>query len=181
VGKILREIHRLGEIVEEFLAYARPQASVRVAFDPSGIAQETADLLSDLSRERGVAIEIRSPAGAVQVLADPGQLRQVLLNLVRNAIEASSAGERVRLAWDAQGPTVAVTVEDEGPGIPFDQRERVFEPFYTTKPDGAGLGLSIVRHLAEQNGGRVSIERSHGGGCRFAVRLEGAGTGQSDG
>jgi signal transduction histidine kinase len=86
----------------------------------------------------------------------------------------------VRVAWDAQGPTVAVSIEDDGPGIPQEHRERVFEPFYTTKPDGAGLGLSIVRHLTEQNGGRVSLERAHGGGCRFVLRLEGAATGGKD-
>jgi signal transduction histidine kinase len=174
VEKILREIHRLDEIVEEFLAYARPQAPVRVGFDPSGIVQETVDLLSGLSREKRVPIDLSAPPMPVTVRADPGQLRQVLVNLVRNAIEACATGGRVRLAWSAQGPTVSITVEDDGPGIPPEQRERVFEPFFTTKPEGAGLGLSIVRHLAEQNGGRVSLERAHGGGCRFSVRLEGS-------
>ena len=111
------------------------------------------------------------------VFADPGQLRQVLLNLVRNAAEASSPGTHIRVGWEAQGPTVAISVEDEGCGIPLEQREQVFEPFFTTKADGAGLGLSIVRHLVEQNGGRVSLDRADGGGCRFTVRLAGAGQG----
>lgn len=177
IRKILREIHRLGEIVEEFLTYARPQVPERVAFDPDGIVGETVDLLSGILQEHGVTVEAQPPAAGTLVLADPGQLRQVLLNLVRNAAEASPAGARVRVRWEAQGPTVAISVEDEGGGIPIEQRDRVFEPFFTTKADGAGLGLSIVRHLVEQNGGRVSLDRADGGGCRFTVRLARAGEG----
>ena len=77
-----------------------------------------------------------------------------------------------KIAWEAQGPTAAILVEDDGPGIPLERRERIFEPFYTTKPDGAGLGLSIVRHLVEQNGGRISLERADVGGSRFTIRFE---------
>ena len=106
------------------------------------------------------------------MVADPGQVRQILLNLLRNALEASPRGTGVVVGWEAQGPTVALWVEDRGPGIPAEQRERVFEPFFTTKAEGAGLGLSIVRHLAEQNGARISHERPHGGGCRFTLRME---------
>jgi signal transduction histidine kinase len=177
IKKILREIHRLGEIVEEFLTYARPQVPERDLFDPAGILGETTDLLSGLLQERRVSVEAHPPATATKVLADPGQVRQVLLNLVRNAAEASPPGSRIHVRWEAQGPTVAISVEDEGSGIPMDQRDRVFEPFFTTKADGAGLGLSIVRHLVEQNGGRVSLDRADGGGCRFTVRLAGAGHG----
>jgi signal transduction histidine kinase len=177
VLKILREIHRLGEIVDEFLSYARPQAPVRVEFEPSSIVREAVDLLAGRASERAQHVEVRAPGGDLLVRADPGQLRQVLLNLVRNALDASPPGGKVRIAWDAQGPTVAFSVEDDGPGIPQEHREKVFEPFFTTKADGAGLGLSIVRHLTEQNGGRVSLERAHGGGCRFVLRLEGATAG----
>jgi signal transduction histidine kinase len=172
VRKVLREIRRLGEIVEEFLAYARPQAPERQTFDPDGIVGETIDLLAGVIEERGVGVSLHRPGQPTQVIADPGQVRQILLNLVRNALDASPRGTTVSVGWEEQGPTVVLWVEDRGPGIPPEQRERVFEPFYTTKAEGAGLGLSIVRHLTEQNGGRISHERPHGGGCRFTVRLE---------
>jgi len=172
VQKVLLEIHRLGEIVEEFLAYARPQPPDRVAVDPAGLVQETVDLLSGLLEEREVEVVQGPPDRSVTVLVDPGQLRQILLNLVRNAAEASPRGGTVQVAWDRQGTSAAIIVEDQGPGVPLERREQVFEPFFTTKSSGAGLGLSIVRHLTEQNGGQVSLDRAQGGGCRFTVRLE---------
>lgn len=173
VRKVLREIHRLSEILEEFLAYARPQNPERTRFDPDGIVTEAIDLLTGVTRARGVRIEVRRPAIPVTVHADPGQIRQILLNLIRNAVDASPQHEVVRVGWEEQGPTVALWVEDHGPGIPIEQRDRVFEAFFTTKADGAGLGLAIVKHLADANGGRISHERPHGGGCRFTLRLEG--------
>ncbi|MBD3161995.1 MAG: HAMP domain-containing protein [Candidatus Eisenbacteria bacterium] len=172
VRKVLGEIRRLGEIVEEFLSYARPQAPEKSAVDPGGPVQETVELLSGLLEERGVRIDLQPPESEIRVRVDPGQLRQILLNLVRNAVEAVPPGGGVRVRWEEQGPTVAVVVEDDGPGIPLDRREQVFEPFFTTKPEGAGLGLSIVRHLVEQNGGRISLERADGGGSRFTIRFE---------
>jgi signal transduction histidine kinase len=158
--------------VEEFLAYARPQAPERQAFDPAGIVGEAVDLLAGIVAEQGVDVTIHPPERATGVVADPGQFRQILLNLVRNALEAAPRGSNIAVAWETQGPTVALWVEDRGPGIPSEQRERVFEPFFTTKAEGAGLGLSIVRHLAEQNGARINHERPHGGGCRFTLRME---------
>jgi signal transduction histidine kinase len=140
--------------------------------DPAGIVQETVDLLAGLLGEREVEVVQQPPGGPVTVLVDPGQLRQILLNLVRNAAEASPRGGTVQVGWDRQGTSVAITVEDQGPGVPLERREQVFEPFFTTKSSGAGLGLSIVRHLSEQNGGQVSLDRARGGGCRFTVRLE---------
>lgn len=175
VAKILREIHRLGEIVEEFLAYARPQAPERTPFDPREQVLESVDLLRGLLEARRVEVLVAPPEPPALVRADPRQVRQALLNLLRNAAEASPPGSTIRIVWEAQGPTVLLSVEDDGPGIPTDRRDRVFEPFYTTKPDGAGLGLAIVRHLVEQNGGRIHLDSAPRGGCRFTIRLEGVG------
>jgi signal transduction histidine kinase len=172
VQKVLLEIHRLGEIVDEFLAYARPQTPERSVVDPAETVQETVDLLAGMLAEREVEVRQLAPEQRTRILVDPGQLRQILLNLVRNAVEASPRGGTVQVAWDRQGTSVVIIVEDQGPGVPLERREQVFEPFFTTKSSGAGLGLSIVRHLTEQNGGQVSLDRAQGGGCRFTVRLE---------
>lgn len=174
VRKVLHEIHRLGEIVEEFITYARPQVPERVEVDPASVVAETMELLSGSIAEKEITISTDPPEGSTVVIADPGQIRQVLLNLARNAIEASPPNGKVLISWERQGSTVAIVVEDEGAGVPRDHRDQIFEPFFTTKADGAGLGLSIVRHLTEQNGGQVNLERAQGGGCRFVVRLEAA-------
>jgi len=177
VHKILKEIHRLGDIVEEFLTYARPQPPVRASFDPRGIVGETVDLLAGLAAQRDVRLGMRPPAAPAIALADSAQIRQALLNLVRNAAEASPAGAEVKIAWHPDEDAVVISVEDEGPGIPPEESEHIFEPFFSTKANGAGLGLPIVRHIVEQNGGRITLEQAHGGGCRFTIRLTAAAKG----
>jgi signal transduction histidine kinase len=177
VKKILLEIHRLGAIVEEFLAYARPQLPVRESFDPGGIVGETVDLLSALAGERRVRISPHPPSAPVRVSADSGQIRQTLLNLVRNSVEACPPGGEVRIAWEAEGDGIVLSVEDDGPGIPPADRSRIFEPFFSTKSDGAGLGLPIVRRLIEQNGGRIALDEERQRGCRFTMRLARAAKG----
>jgi signal transduction histidine kinase len=172
VSKILREIHRLGGIIEEFLAYARPQNPVRAGFDPRGIIGETFDLMSGLALSREVRLVALPPAGTIIALADPGQIRQALLNLVRNAIEASPAMGEVTIGWDRQDGRVRISVTDHGAGIAPADRERVFEPFFSTKAEGAGLGLSIVRHMVGQNGGSILLESADGGGSRFLILLD---------
>lgn len=178
VRKILREIHRLGEIVEEFLAYARPQVPMTGSFDPKGVVEETVDLMSGIAGERGIRISVRTPAVSSWAIADSGQIRQALLNLVRNAAEASRPGGEVRISWEGDGDSVAISVEDDGPGIAPSDRVRVFEPFFSTKSDGAGLGLPIVRRLIEQNGGRISLEDGREGGCRFTIQLAATAKGE---
>ena len=174
VRKILKEIHRLGEIVEEFLAYARPQLPVRECFDPRGIVRETVDLMAGLLGERDVRVSVRPSSPPALVAADSGQIRQALLNLVRNAAEASPAKGEIRISWEREGESVVISIEDDGPGIPAPDRSRVFEPFFSTKSEGAGLGLPIVRRLVDQNGGRITLEEGPLKGCRFTIRLAAA-------
>ncbi len=178
VGKVLKEIHRLGEIVEEFLAYARPQVPVRESFDPRGIVGETVELLQGLAAEQQVRISVRPPSAATRVSADSGQIRQALLNLVRNAVEASPPGSEIRISWGKEGDSVAISVEDDGPGIPQTERARIFDPFFSTKSEGAGLGLPIVRRLCDQNGGRITLDEGPEKGCRFTIRLAAAVKGE---
>jgi signal transduction histidine kinase len=107
---------------------------------------------------------------------DPNHLRQILRNLVLNAVEAGPVGSAVRLAVEhGAGGTLRVSVEDQGAGITPEASERIFEPFYTTKATGAGLGLAIVRRLCHLNGATVEFGAAAGGGARFTVMLRGAG------
>jgi signal transduction histidine kinase len=115
------------------------------------------------------------------LLADPGQLQQAITNLVLNAIQASEPGQEVTIDAEltqvkqgkSQNEFVVFRVTDRGPGIPKDRRERIFEPFYTTKPpgEGTGLGLSVVREIAQEHGGSVEVSSEPGEGATFKLYL----------
>jgi signal transduction histidine kinase len=133
-----------------------------------------------LARSRDIAIESSAPSPAPVVRADAVRLRQVLSNLLDNAIGATPAGGRVALRVAAENGSVTFEVEDTGPGVPPEQREAVFEPFLrldgsrARATGGAGLGLAIVRRWVEAHGGRVAFDGAPGGGARVRVSLPGA-------
>jgi len=123
-----------------------------------------------------VALSLEGDLGAV-VVVDADQLRQILLNLIQNALQACAAGDRVVVRARAEDTQAVVEVIDSGPGIPPEKAAQVFEPFFTTKPGGTGLGLSISRQLAELNGGSLTLESAVGRGttARVVLRLRGRG------
>ena len=126
-----------------------------------------------------MAIRLDVPADLPVVLADRVQLQQVLLNLVVNAMDAMSGVDeperqveiRGRLDTDGAAAAVVTSVEDRGIGLAAGQTDRLFETFYTTKPDGMGLGLAISRSIVEAHGGRLWAEANRGPGATFAFRL----------
>ena len=103
--------------------------------------------------------------------ADEPKLRQSLVNLVLNAIQATPAGGTVRIVAGIDGAAVCICVDDSGPGVPEAVRSRIFEPFFTTKDAGSGLGLPLVHSIVQQHGGTLALETSPAGGARFRVRL----------
>jgi len=105
------------------------------------------------------------------VQADPDKIVQVLLNLLLNALDAMPEGGGLMLTTHTADTNVAVRIQDTGPGIPAEIRDRLFQPFVTTKPDGLGLGLSIVRRLADEHHGEVRVETDEGTGTAFILRL----------
>jgi signal transduction histidine kinase len=115
-----------------------------------------------------VAIVDGPPA---RVRADPDQIEQLLINLVRNAVDASiETGGSVRIGWRTEGAWAFAMVDDEGPGLPA--TANLFVPFFTTKPEGSGIGLVLSRQIAEAHGGRLGLEaRTDGPGCRAWVQL----------
>jgi two-component system sensor histidine kinase PilS (NtrC family) len=178
-----REAQRLSSLVSEFLTYARPRPPER---EPLRL-DELVDEVSETARAgvEDVAIEIVHDA-SVEAEVDPDQIRQVVWNLVINALSAAAlddgaardepAGEapreaNVRVTVTGDADEAVLVVEDSGPGIPEEQRARVFEPFYTTRPDGTGLGLATCYQVVDAHGGIVLVGQSELGGARFEVRL----------
>ena len=163
------EIQRLDHTLEDFLQFARPQELVREPVSVDGMLARVADLLAGDAAQRDVRLERRLEPG-VFVAGDENRLRQVLMNLVLNALDAAPQGGRVELGTGYAPGGVAVWVEDDGPGIPAAIRERIFEPFFTTKPSGSGLGLPIVHAIVTQHGGTITLAPS-AAGTRFELTL----------
>ncbi|RKH46857.1 sensor histidine kinase [Corallococcus sicarius] len=164
------EIRRLDHILEDFLQFARPREFQSDAVEVAPLLERVRSLLSGQAEERDVALEVE-PTRVAVVRGDEERLRQVLLNLALNALQATPPGGRVRFSASLQGDEVALCVDDSGPGIPADVHARLFEPFFTTKASGSGLGLSIVHAIVTQHGGTVAVGHGPLGGARFTVRL----------
>jgi signal transduction histidine kinase len=173
----IEQTDRITRVVQQLLSFARPAPAAARLIDPSRYARDVVELLSLEARRRGQTIEgnfSNAPAG---LLIDPDHLSQIVLNLVRNALEASTKSGRVRVTLEQKqtdiGDIVALQVEDDGCGVDAAQLARMFEPFFTTRGEhgGTGLGLGIVRTLAERYGGRVSASSMPGKGTLVTVEI----------
>ena len=162
------EMARLAGLVEDFLRFARPQALRLDRLDLRALAHETVALLTPEALALGAVLEL-SDGPPVFTEVDREKLKQVLLNLVRNGMEAAGSGGRVRIEVQEQGGSALLTVEDSGLGFPEDAP--IFEPFYTTKSGGTGLGLAIAHRIVADHGGTVSASSRSGNTTVFSVLL----------
>jgi len=170
--KLVRdEIARLEHLLQDFLQFARPrELSLRpLAIEP--LIGAVADLLAGEAERRGVRLERDLPAGLPRVQGEDERLRQVLMNLSLNALEATPRGGRVRLSAQPRSEEVWIGVEDSGAGIDPSVRLRIFEPFFSTKASGSGLGPPIVHAIITQHGGAVGVQASALGGAQFWFTL----------
>ncbi|WP_224360982.1 sensor histidine kinase [Hyalangium versicolor] len=165
------EIRRLDHILEDFLQFARPRDFRPEPVEVEPLLRRVVDLLGGQAEARKVRLERVGAASTARVPGEEERLRQVLINLALNALEATPAGGEVRISAGEDGQSVWVTVDDTGPGVPSEVRDRIFEPFFTTKAQGSGLGLSIVHSIVTQHGGTLEVGDAPGGGARFFLRL----------
>lgn len=170
------EIVRLEEIVSGFLDFARPPRPDPRPVDVPELVSQVAAGLRARAELQGVTIVVEQPDEPVTVNADPNQLRQVLLNLLFNALDAQPRGGEVRIAAridraNPNDPQLILNVMDNGTGLPPAVGERIFEPFVSTKESGLGLGLSICRRIAEAHGGTLTAANRPTGGAVFTLRF----------
>ena len=163
------EIARLNGLLEEFLDFARPRELDATTVDLAVVLAHVADLEAVEAERVGIRIERDWPA-SLATIGEERRLQQVVLNLVRNAIQAVPQGGVVRIEGH-EGEDVRIAIEDSGVGISAEHAAHIFEPFYTTKASGSGLGLPLVHSIVEQHGGSIAIENGTLGGARFVVRL----------
>lgn len=171
---ISEEVSRLEEIVRNFLEFSRPPELKMARHEVLALVDKALELCNHWFVEKGVKVRKEESPGLPRVLVDPEQLKQVLLNLLRNAVEAVDEGGEVTVTAapevDRSGRAmVVVRIRDDGPGIPAEIRERIPEPFFSTKEEGTGLGLCIAGRIMSRHGGRVELESSGPPGATFAV------------
>jgi PAS domain S-box-containing protein len=168
IAAMIQRIDGLNDKVEDLLLYARPRPPRRQAVDVKGLMRDVAASAQTATGRPEGSIPVSGED--VQVAADPEMLRAALLNLTMNACQAASDHE-VEVQVTANDMTCRIAVCDRGPGIAADVRDRVFEPFFTTRVNGTGLGLAIVKRLLELQDGAVQLSNRNGGGTIAEVTL----------
>ena len=168
---IQKESQRLNKLLTGFLNFAKPRSPRLQRTDVNELMLSVRSLVSHTAELNSSTLSYKPSARAVEIDCDPEQLKQVLLNLVINAIEASPAGSEIRLRTQIQKDTTAIEIEDDGNGIPEEAVERIFDPFFTTKPKGTGLGLAISSMIVAQHGGTLSFRGNPNGGTTFRIDL----------
>ena len=173
VKKLEDQSFRVARIVANLHEAVRRTHGQPTAIDLSAVAHRAAaDAARSLAASHRLTVD--TPVEPIMAWGVAGPVELAVANLVRNALEADSAGSRARLKVACAPPWAEVVVEDDGPGIPEHLLTKVFEPFFTTKNErgGTGMGLAITRDMIVQLGGEVSVERSPGGGARASIRLQ---------
>jgi signal transduction histidine kinase len=157
------EIQRLTQLLNEFLSFARPPELHTEEHDVVAIARHVLELERPFAERHGTALELDTCAKAVVASVDGGKLHQVVQNLVRNGIEAADASGHVKVGVELAAGALHVRVADDGPGIPDDIRGRIYEPFFSTKEGGTGMGMSIVHNFVAMHGGTIDISTGQRG------------------
>jgi PAS domain S-box-containing protein len=177
----LEKLRRIGASAQRILRfsrdlvqYARPSGRDLEPVDVAAVVRQSVSICDHLIERGGITLTVEVDPELPVIQAIAGQLEQVLINLITNAVHAVESGGQVVVRARPDGPQVILLeVADSGPGVPDEDRERIFEPFFTTKPDGkgTGLGLPIVRNIVEQHRGEIAVDRSDLGGASFRVVL----------
>jgi two-component system sensor kinase FixL len=171
LAKVAEQAARAGNIIRRLRAFTEKRGAIRAPENLGRAIDEAVRLGQINAAERGIALRVRLERNLPPVMIDRVQIQQVLINLIKNAAEAMERSPRKELTVSLtyrQPDRVHVTIADTGPGISLEAREKLFQPFVTTKATGMGMGLSICRGIIEAHGGRLSLESNPDGGATFA-------------
>ena len=165
------EVRRLQKILEEFLGFARTPEPKLVPMPVNDRIQALVDFHEPELRDAGLSVRYYPGADVGTVPADWDHLQSAIVNLLRNAKEATPRGGQIMVSTTREGDAVLIRVIDTGAGIPPELQPRVFEPYFSTKKSGTGLGLPTVRRVAEEHGGSLTLQSEVGKGTQFTLRL----------
>ncbi len=171
LGLIVGETDRLSQSVTQLLSFARKESSASQPSSVDELLRSVVDLFRANAREQGIVLDCEVRVEAELAGKSVSALRDALSNLLLNALQATPQGGRVELIAAASNGDLLISVQDSGSGVPADLRERIWEPFFTTRQRGTGLGLAIVRKRVQEVGGTASLESSNGRGALFQLRV----------
>jgi two-component system sensor histidine kinase HydH len=169
---MVKEVDRLNRVITELLDFARPKEPHREPHSLEEILEHTLEVLKPELAKKKAEVEKQYERGLPLVPADRDQLSQAFLNLLINSLEAMQEGGKIRVGIRRAGQdSLKVIIGDTGKGIPGEDLEKVFEPFFSTKRKGTGLGLAIVHQIVEGHGGDIRVESKEGEGTDFQIIL----------
>ena len=171
---ITAESDRLGNLINSLLCFARPVQIAPERIPINELFDRAVGLAAELKQAKHVQVRCAPDAERGTVNVDPELMSQVFVDLIANAIDAVPSYGEVTLEALSRDGNVELAVADSGPGVPLELRDRVFEPFFTTRAEGIGLGLAIARQIVEAHGGDIEVGQSDSGGARFTVILPAA-------
>ncbi len=171
VDIIRKEANRLSRMLSEVLDFTRPRQPQFQQLQLPALVDQAIHLADPKGHGPTVLFEKHIPAGLPDLRGDPDQIRQALLNLVMNAVQASPRGDRIKISARFEDPNVVITVKDHGNGVPEVVRTRIFEPFFTTRDTNLGLGLPIAEQIVSAHGGKIAVDSSTGAGTSVSITL----------
>lgn len=175
LGDIRRDNHRASEVIRRLRSMLKKAPFEVRGIDLNETVREVVGFVTALSEGRGIDLKCSFDSCRIHVSADPVQLQQVILNLLINAMDAISGAQvrkrEINIAVHRSGPHAEIKVSDTGPGLPNQDLENIFNPFFSTKPQGIGMGLAIARTIIEAHRGTISAENQAAGGAMFTIKL----------
>jgi hypothetical protein len=174
IDVLSREVHRLDRVVKTFLDFSRPVEVHFEELDLAALAREVAHLMAPQAERLGVDFTCKTSDSPAPIRGDADMLKQAILNLVTNAQEAMKNGGFLRISVENEGDSVSLVVEDNGPGIPPELREKVFQLYFTTKERGSGIGLAMTFRAVQLHNGTVEFVSELGRGTTFRLKFPSA-------
>jgi len=171
MGAVQKEVDRLTELVEDYLKFSRLPKHKKESVDLNELLEESIQFLARDAHQQDIDLIYTPINKKVCLFADPKQIYQVLLNIVNNAFDSMSSGGEVRISLRVEADAIVICVKDHGPGIESEEIKKIFDPFYSTKEQGTGLGLPMVQQVMHEHGGLVWCESEIGKGTTFYLQL----------